>query len=154
MEIGVGAVGIFDSDKPENVVVMQIGVSRFCRKTGALVRIGHVVPRAARKMVKMQAVAGEYLASASETCNALWELRGQPEPPCAPQVRLASTARLVVRLAILVVISRTVTATSWMSRLARFTRAVSTYLTEEVVRQPGMLIFTVSVIALAVWMIS
>jgi hypothetical protein len=159
MEIGIDSIGVHAADLPENVVVMQIGVSRF-GKTG-LCRIGHVIPRAARKMVRALTVASEYLMSSEATNELIWELRGQPNVP-APRVvsataaGFAPTARLIVNLALFVVaipviVVRLVARMVAGSRTA--VRESRAYVCREFIQQSGLLVLTTVATAIAVYLI-
>jgi hypothetical protein len=159
MEIGLDSIGIHAADMPENVVVMQIGVSRF--GDGGLCRIGYVVPRAARKMVRALAVASEYLASPEATQDMLWELRGQPTVPSAVRSavvisRDTSAARLVLNLALLVVTVPMVAvrfAVVAARALRTFMRRTRAWLVREFSDQPDLLVITGVATAIAVYLL-
>lgn len=157
MQIGIDAVGVFEGDRPENVVIMQIGVSRFHGRTGALARVGYVVPRGVRGMRKMLALASGYLASASDICAATWEVRGQPRAPLSVVAsKVAVLARLVIQLAI-VVVSVPVQALTWGARFAKVSWTMLCGLRanwrREVSEQPGTVLFALSATAVAAWVL-
>ncbi len=151
MEIGIDSIGLHSADLPGNVVVMQIGVSRF-NKTGELSRIGYVIPRAVRGMIRMLSCASDYLASAAGTCEIIWEMRGQPlapKPGPLPTTKLAPTARMVLQVA-LVILTVPMRVIRLMTRVARVGRAVfrttARYINREFISQPWLLLLAAIVI--------
>lgn len=93
-------IGISATDLPENVLVMQVGVGISAR-IGHGARVGHIMPRGPRGLVKVLALLADYaLAPVVEVIET--EIR--------PLVRKAAPlAHMVVQLAVLVVV-QTITA--------------------------------------------
>lgn len=150
MQIGIDSVGVFEGDLPENVVVMQIGVSSFCRKTGALCRIGWVVPRSAKnRMCKKLAIALDYVATTLEEVV-------YPAPERAVR-KLAPVARAVAMIAVFVVTRVARLVESGARVLARgagrFARGFAIWVDEEFLAQPGLLWGLVFLVGGAYWFV-
>lgn len=93
-------IGITAADLSENVVVMQVGVGISAR-IGHGARVGHIMPRGPRGLVKVLTVLADY---ALPVVAEIIETEVRP----TPAVRVAVLARAVVAVAILVVVQTTI----------------------------------------------
>lgn len=89
-------IGITAADLSENVVVMQVGVGISAR-IGHGARVGHIMPRGPRGLVKVLTVLADY---ALPVVAEIIETEVRPYPAN----RVAVLARAVVSVAILVVV--------------------------------------------------
>lgn len=125
-------IGISAADLPENTLVMQVGVGISAR-IGHGARVGHIMPRGPRGLVKVLVVLADYvLAPVVEAVEYV--------TLASPVAKVAPLARMVVAVALLVVVQTIVapvahTLRTLAGRVVRFAVSfegrftIATYLT-------------------------